>query len=174
MNFNTQPTLENDLLILRPLKPEDLDQLFAVAADPLIWEQHPAKERSTRAGFEVFFEEALATKSAFLVIDKKSGAAIGSTRYFPGAGIPNAVEIGWTFLAREYWGTDYNPSMKKLMLDYAFQFVDNVLFMIHETNYRSQKAVEKIGGKRVTELDQTPIETRSSATVVYVIPKSST
>jgi RimJ/RimL family protein N-acetyltransferase len=178
MNFNTQPTLENDLIILQPLQPEHFDRLFEVAADPLIWEQHPAKERSTRAGFELFFNEAIATKSAFLVIDKKSGAAIGSTRYFPVAGIPNAVEIGWTFLAREYWGTDYNPSMKRLMLDYAFQFVDNVLFMIHETNYRSQKAVEKIGGKRVTELDHvpildhTPIETRSAATVVYVIHKS--
>jgi RimJ/RimL family protein N-acetyltransferase len=172
MNFNTQPRLENDLLILQPLKTEDLDRLFAVAADPLIWEQHPAKERSTRAGFELFFNEAMATNSSFLVLDKKSGAAIGSTRYYPVAGIPNAIEIGWTFLAREYWGSDYNPSMKKLMLDYAFRFVDNVVFMIHEDNYRSQKAVEKIGGKRITELDHHPIETRSSATVVYVIHKS--
>jgi RimJ/RimL family protein N-acetyltransferase len=172
MNFNTQPTLENDLLILKPLQAGDFDRLFEVASDPLIWEQHPAKERSTRAGFEVFFKEALETKSAFLVIDKKSGAAIGTTRYYPVAGIPNAIEIGWTFLARQYWGTACNPSMKKLMIDYAFGFVDNVLFMIHETNYRSQKAVEKIGGIRVTGIDDVPFETRSSANVVYVIRKT--
>ena len=171
MNFNGQPTLENDLLILQPLKAEDFDRLYAVASDPLIWEQHPAKERSTRAGFLAFFNEALATKTAFLVIDKKSGAAIGTTRYYPVAGIPNAVEIGWTFLARQYWGSEYNRRMKALMLDYAFRFVDHVVFVIHETNYRSQKAVEKIGGLRITELDHVPIESRSAATVVYVIHK---
>ena len=172
MNFNGQPTLENDLLILRPLQAEDLDRLFAVASDPLIWEQHPAKERATRAGFELFFKEALATKTAFLVLDKASGAAIGTTRYYPVSGVPNAVEIGWTFLGRQYWGSDYNRSMKKLMLDYAFRFVDNVVFMIHEDNYRSQKAVEKIGGVRITELDHIPIETRSAANVIYVIHKT--
>ena len=172
MNFNGQLQLENDLLILQPLRAEDFDKLFEVASDPLIWEQHPAKERSTKAGFELFFKEAMETKTTFLVIDKKSTAAIGTTRFYPVAGIPNAIEIGWTFLARHYWGTEYNRSMKKLMLDYAFRFVDNVVFMIHENNYRSQRAVEKIGGRRISQLDNIPIETRSPANVIYVIHKN--
>ena len=83
MNVNWQPHLENDLLILRPLKAEDFDALFKVASDPLIWEQHPAKNRSTKEGFELYFNEGLATNSAFTVIDKKSGDVIGSTRFFP-------------------------------------------------------------------------------------------
>jgi len=81
MNVNWQPQLENDLLILRPLKAEDFDALFKVASDPLIWEQHPAKSRSTKEGFELFFNEGLAANTAFTVIDKKSGEVIGSTRF---------------------------------------------------------------------------------------------
>jgi len=167
MNPNWQPTLENDLLIVKPLTAEDFDNLCKVASDPLIWEQHPAKERSTKAGFEPFFEEAMESKGAFVVIDKKSGEVIGSTRYYPVMESANAIEIGWTFLARQYWGGHYNKSLKKLMMDYAFRFVDHVLFYIHETNFRSQKAVENIGGKRITHLNNTPLTTRSTATVIY-------
>jgi RimJ/RimL family protein N-acetyltransferase len=172
LKFDTQPTLENDLLLLKPLKAEDLDNLFKAASDPLIWEQHPAKERSTKAGFELFFKEAMESKGAFIVIDKKSGEAIGSTRFYPVSESANAIEIGWTFLARQYWGSDYNKSMKKLMMDHAFQFVDNVLFYIHETNYRSQRAVEKIGGQRITHLDNTQLVPRSPSTVIYRIHKT--
>lgn len=172
MNLNWQPTLENDLLILKPLTAEDFDDLFNVASDPLIWEQHPAKERSTKAGFEPFFKEAMESKGAFIVIDKKTGTAIGSTRYYPVLESANAIEIGWTFLARQYWGGNYNKSMKKLMMDYAFQLVADVLFYIHDTNYRSQKAVENIGGQRITHLNNTLLSTRSAATVIYRIHKS--
>jgi RimJ/RimL family protein N-acetyltransferase len=172
MNPDWQPTLKNDLLILQPLTAEDFDDLFEVASDPLIWEQHPAKERSTKAGFESFFKEAMESKGAFVVIDKKSGEVIGSTRYYPVMESANAIEIGWTFLARHYWGGNYNKSMKKLMMDHAFRFVDNVLFYIHETNYRSQKAVENIGAKRILQLENIPLSTRSAATVIYQIHKS--
>ena len=169
MNVNWQPHLENDLLILRPLKAEDFDALFKVASDPLIWEQHPAKNRSTKEGFELYFNEGLATNSAFTVIDKKSGDVIGSTRFAPVKESANAIEIGWTFLGRQYWGNAYNKSMKALLMDYAFQFVDNVLFYIHEDNIRSQKAVEKLGGVRITQLDGVSLSARPTANVIYRI-----
>jgi RimJ/RimL family protein N-acetyltransferase len=169
MNVNWQPLLENDLLILRPLKAEDFDALFKVASDPLIWEQHPAKNRATKEGFELYFNEGIAMNSAFVVIDKKSGDVIGSTRFALVKESPNAIEIGWTFLDRQYWGSAYNKSMKGLLMDYAFQFVDNVFFYIHEDNYRSQKAVEKLGGVRITELDGVPLSTRPTANVIYRI-----
>jgi RimJ/RimL family protein N-acetyltransferase len=171
MNVNWQPHLENDLLILRPLKAEDFDALFKVASDPLIWEQHPAKSRSTKEGFELFFNEGLAANTAFTVIDKKSGEVIGSTRFAPVKESANVIEIGWTFLGRQYWGTDYNKSMKALLMDYAFQFVDNVLFYIHEDNYRSQKAVEKLGGTRITQWDGVPLSTRPTANVIFRVQK---
>jgi RimJ/RimL family protein N-acetyltransferase len=172
MNTNWQPHLENDLLILRPRKAEDFDALFKVASDPLIWEQHPAKNRSTKEGFELYFNEGLATNSAFTVIDKKSGDIIGSTRFFPIKESANAIEIGWTFLGRQYWGSAYNKSMKALMMDYAFQFVDNILFYIHENNIRSQKAVEKLGGVKITQLDGIPLSTRPTANVILRIQKA--
>ena len=169
MNINWQPLLENDLLILRPLKAEDFDALFKVASDPLIWEQHPAKNRSTKEGFELYFNEGLAANTAFTVIDKKSGDVIGSTRFAPVKESANAIEIGWTFLGRQYWGNAYNKSMKALLMDYAFQFVDNVLFYIHEDNIRSQKAVEKLGGVRITQLDGVSLSARPTANVIYRI-----
>ena len=56
------------------------------------------------------------------------------------------IEIGWTFLARSYWGSRYNGEMKQLMLQHALQFVESVIFLIGPENIRSRKAVEKIGG----------------------------
>lgn len=171
MNVNWQPRLENDLIILRPLKADDFDPLFNVASDPLIWEQHPTKNRSTKEGFDIYFKEGLASNTAFAVIDKKSGAIIGSTRFNPVIESANAIEIGWTFIGRQYWGSDCNKSMKTLLMDYAFQFVDNVLFYIHESNYRSQKAVEKLGATKITQLDGVTLSTRPTANVIYKVRK---
>src|ERR1041384_6127067 len=56
------------------------------------------------------------------------------------------IEIGWTFLARRHWGGSYNSELKRLMLDNALQFVENVVFYVCETNCLSQKSMEKIGG----------------------------
>jgi RimJ/RimL family protein N-acetyltransferase len=71
---------------------------------------------------------------------------IGSSRYFGYDPAANEVEIGWSFLARTYWGGRYNGEMKRLMLDHAFAFVDRVVFIIGPENRRSRRAIEKIGG----------------------------
>src|ERR1700722_15159835 len=102
--FDLQPTLDNDLVVLRPVREEDFESLYKVASDPLIWEQHPAKDRCQRNVFEAFFNEAIVLKAAFVVIDKITGEIIGSTRFHPVKETQNAIEIGWTFLARKYWG----------------------------------------------------------------------
>jgi RimJ/RimL family protein N-acetyltransferase len=138
--------LVGEFLELRPLRPDDWDALFAVASDPLIWEQHPARDRYREPVFRKFFGEALESGGAFAVVDRKTQVVIGSTRFYGYDPKKREVEIGWTFLARAYWGGRYNGEMKRLMLDHAFQFVDTVLFIIGPTNFRSQKAVEKIGG----------------------------
>jgi N-acetyltransferase len=169
--FDLQPTLEDHLLLLRPLTPQDFEGLYDVAADPLVWEQHPAKNRCERDVFELFFADAMASGGAFAVIDKETGKIIGSTRFHRIKESENAIEIGWTFLARKYWGGRYNRSMKKLMIDWALQFVDNILFYIDENNRRSQKAVEKIGGERIYVIEGTQLEVRSNASVIYNITK---
>jgi len=144
-----QPTLEGALVRLRPLRRDDYSALYAVASDPLIWEQHPANDRWKPEVFEAFFREALASNGAVLATDAKDGRVIGSSRYHGYAPERSEVEIGWTFLARSHWGGLYNREMKQLMLRHAFQFVDRVLFLIGPNNIRSQRAIEKIGGVRV-------------------------
>jgi len=147
-SFDLQPNLKGELIELRPLRPEDWDDLFAVASDPLIWEQHPESDRYKEDVFKIFFREALESGGAFVIIDKKSQQIIGSTRFYGYDPEKSEIEIGWTFLARKYWGGRYNAEMKQLMLAHAFQFVENVVFFVGENNIRSQKAMEKISATR--------------------------
>ena len=148
MPFDLQPVLKGKLLQLRPLREEDWDDLFAVAADPLIWEQHPEPDRYTEKVFRGFFREAMESGGALIVTDTQDGRVIGSSRYNAYDPVNSEIEIGWTFLARRYWGGEYNLEMKQLMLQHAFQFVRRVNFLVGPQNFRSQKAMEKIGGVR--------------------------
>jgi len=149
MPFDFQPTIKGVLVELRPLRPDDWDPLFAVASDPLIWEQHPARDRYKPDVFRAFFREALASGGALTALDRKDGRIIGSSRFHDYNEQVSEVEIGWTFLARSHWGGRYNREMKQLMLRHAFQFVERVVFLIGRENLRSQKAIEKLGGIRV-------------------------
>jgi N-acetyltransferase len=144
-----QPVLKGELLELRPLRPEDFDDLYAVAADPLIWDQHPHNTRYQEEVFRKFFQDALASGGALIAIDSETGRVVGSSRYDGYNQEKSQVEIGWTFLARSHWGGVYNGEMKRLMLEHAFKFVNNVVFVIGTQNFRSQKAVEKLGAVRV-------------------------
>ncbi|HKC63101.1 MAG TPA: GNAT family N-acetyltransferase [Pyrinomonadaceae bacterium] len=146
MPFDLQPTLKGELLQLRPLRPEDFDALYAVASDPLIWEQHPQKDRYLEDVFRQFFREALQSGGALVAIDAKDRQIIGSSRFHAYDEEKSEIEIGWTFLARSHWGVGYNREMKKLMLGHAFRFVERVIFLVGTENLRSQRAVEKIGG----------------------------
>ena len=152
--LDRQPLLEGELVQLRPLRESDFASLFAIASDPLLWEQHPSKERTQRAVFEGWFHDALESGGALAVIDRRDGRIIGTSRFEGHDRSRRAVEIGWTFLARSHWGGPYNAEMKRLMLRHAFGSVDRVLFRVHSLNLRSQRAVEKLGAVRVgTEVD---------------------
>jgi len=164
-----QPHLIGDLVELRPLRPTDWDALFAVASDPLIWEQHPARDRYQLEVFRVFFLEALASGGAFVVVDRTTRRIIGSSRYFGYEPAKRELEIGWTFLARPYWGGRYNAAMKRLMLDHAFTFVDRVIFLVGTDNLRSRKALEKIGAVIVEQRQKTDPDGLVLEQVVYAI-----
>jgi RimJ/RimL family protein N-acetyltransferase len=146
MPFDLQPVLKGDLLELRPLRADDFDELYAVASDPLIWEQHPASDRHREDVFREFFRGALESGGAFVVVDSEAGRVIGSTRFHAYDEGKGEVEIGWTFLARSHWGGRFNGEMKRLMLAHAFKFVGSVVFLVGPDNHRSRRAVEKIGG----------------------------
>ena len=148
MEFEFQPTLSGSLLQLRPLKEDDYGALFNVASDPLIWEQHPAKNRYENSVFAALFDESLASGGALIAIDVQTHGIIGSSRYHGYDQAASEIEIGWTFLARSHWGGLYNGEMKRLMLNHAFKYVDSVVLIVGPDNRRSQRAVEKIGGVR--------------------------
>lgn len=150
--INWQPAhLESEYVKLVPLQESDFEALFAVASDPLIWEQHPAWDRYKREVFQTFFDKALATGSAFGIYDKSTGELIGSTRYYDYKPEESSVAVGYTFFARKYWGGKFNQSGKKLVIDYALQFVENICFHIAPNNIRSQQAIMKIGAVKHRE-----------------------
>ncbi|GAB3920605.1 GNAT family N-acetyltransferase [Mucilaginibacter myungsuensis] len=148
--FDRQAILADNIVRLIPLKEDDFDTLYAVASDPLIWEQHPNKDRYQREVFQTFFQGAIESKGAYLIIHKETDKVIGSTRFYD-TEEENAIAIGYTFYAREYWGGKYNPSAKKLMMDHALKYFGAVIFHIGSTNFRSQKAIERLGAKKIGE-----------------------
>ena len=172
MSFDLQPHLKGELIELRPLTAEDWEDLFAVASDPLIWEQHPENDRYKKDVFKIFFKGALESGGAFVVIDTKDKQIIGSTRFHGYDPEKSEIEIGWTFLARKYWGGRYNREMKQLMLTHAFKFVENVVFFVGENNIRSRKATEKIGGIKSGMVEKIYGKRPPSLNVRYVIKKS--
>jgi len=163
VSFDKQPFLLAELLELRPLREDDFEALFRVAADPLIWEQHPERNRYQEATFRAFFEEALTSGGALVALDRANGRVIGSSRYHGYEAERSVIEIGWSFLARAYWGGRYNGEMKRLMVEHAFRSVKRVIFIIGPDNRRSQRAVEKIGGVRAG----TTIDPHGRERVVY-------
>jgi N-acetyltransferase len=143
-----QPTLTGPSVIVRPIAAEDWTELFAAGADPEIWKVHPRSDRYTEPVFREYFDSAVASKMAFVFVDRPTGRLIGSSRYYGYQPERSEIEIGWTFIARSHWGGKTNREVKRLMLDHAFTFVDTVIFWVGEKNWRSQGAMEKIGGVR--------------------------
>jgi RimJ/RimL family protein N-acetyltransferase len=167
------PILEGERLLLRPLRPDDWDALFAVASDREIWALHPAHDRWQEPVFRAFFEDALANTGALAVIEKASGEIVGSSRfqgYDPADG--GSVEIGWTFLARRLWGGGYNAEMKRLMLAHALRYVERVVFRVGETNVVSRGAMKNIGGKLTDRTDITILAGEPVPHVIYEIDRA--
>jgi len=151
MEIDLQPILENERVLVTPLCDEDFENLYAVASDPKIWEQHPNKDRWQREVFKKFFEGAMESKGAFKIIDKKTGEIAGSTRFYNFSSDDKSIVIGYTFYATKYWGTGLNPTVKRLMMDYIFQFADRILLNVGATNLRSQIAVTRLGATKIGE-----------------------
>jgi N-acetyltransferase len=171
MAFDLQPHLQGELIELRPLTRNDWEQLFAVASDSLIWQQHPEPDRYKNEVFRIFFEDAMESGGAFVIIDRKRRRLIGSTRFYGYNAEKSEIEIGWTFLARKYWGGRYNAEMKRLLLNHAFKFVKRVVFFVGENNIRSQRAMEKLGAIRVGRAMRTYGNHPATPNLKYVMKK---
>lgn len=154
--MNIQPTLESELLIVRPLQQSDFDELFKAAADPLIWELHPQPDRYKPEVFQKFFEESMKSGGALAIVDRKTNQVIGSSRYYDFSEEKSSVIIGYTFLSRNYWGGHFNRDLKKLMVNYALRFVKATRFQVALGNFRSQRAMEKLGAEKIG-IEEVPI-----------------
>ena len=172
MTFDIQPkNLQNELIKLVPLHENDFEEMYEVASDPLVWEQHPNKLRYQRAVFQNFFQGAIESKGAFFVRDAETNEAIGSSRFYDYNEDDNSILIGYTFIGRKYWGKDYNKALKKLMMEYAFQYADTIYFHIGANNIRSQKAIEKIGAIKIDENEVIYYGEESKLNYIYRINK---
>ena len=169
--INFQPLLQNDLVIAQPLKEADFESLYIAASDPLIWEQHPNKNRYQRPAFENYFKGAIESGGAFLIKDALTKEIIGSTRYSDYNAETNTVSIGYTFLIRSQWGKGHNYVLKKLMLDYIFKFVNSVTFYIGAVNKRSQISIERFGAIKTGEEEMAYYGEEDKLNFIYAITK---
>ncbi|WP_430612935.1 GNAT family N-acetyltransferase [Flavobacterium sp. JP2137] len=169
--MDIQVVLETETAWLSPLAIDDFDALYAVASDAKIWEQHPNKDRWKRAVFANFFEGAIQSRGAYKITHKTTGNTVGSTRFYDYNAVDNSILIGYTFYAVSQWGKGLNTTVKKAMLDYAFQFVSKVYFHIGSTNIRSQIAISRLGAEKLREEEITYFGEAPKMNFIYQISK---
>jgi len=139
--------LENKIVKLRQTKEEDFEDLYKQGGHPIIWEQHLEKDRHKRDKFLEYFNSGIKNEFGSLtIINKKNNKIVGLTRIYDFKEEDLSVKLGYTFIGKEYWGSNINYNVKKLILDYVFSFLNTVFFDVFEKNIRSQKSVMKIGG----------------------------
>ena len=156
-------SLETNAFSLEQTTSSDFEPLYGVASNPVVWEQHPENDRWKRPVFSSFFEGAMENDlGCFTIRDKSAGVVIGSTRFFSYDALGESVRLGYTFLCPKYWGSGANQEMKEVLLEQAFTIVENVYFDIGKENFRSRKAVEKLGAVECADEEEK---------VVYVLSK---
>lgn len=163
MTFDPKADLNGATLSLRQMQANDWDAVYAEASKPALWAGHPATDRWQEPAFRAIFEGGLANPDGCYVIHQKDrDAVVGITRYY--GTTDTETRIGYTFVALDLWGTGVNAELKKLMLDHAFTALERVYFDIGAENWRSRKAVEKLGAALSTSDDPDK--------AVYVLDKS--
>lgn len=165
-----QPThLSNELVQLLPLQHTYFQALFCVASDPLIWEQHPNPNRYMINDFTLFFEGAMASGGAFIILDSASQQPVGSSRFYEYDSDRLEVKIGYTFFARSCWGKGYNAAAKALMIGYALQWAQTIIFHVGAGNLRSQIAMQRLGACEVGRQEVAYFGEPSKVNIVYEI-----
>lgn len=140
-----QPLISGNDISIRPLLESDFEELFSCASDKDIWSGHPSQDRYKYSEFKLYFQSAIESGTSVVVYENASNNIIGLSRYYFPDAARNNISIGFTFLAKEYWGGKTNYELKKIMLEHAFRFYDSVWFHIGPSNIRSQKATLKVG-----------------------------
>lgn len=167
----TQLPLESERLVLLPLKKEDFASLYDIGSDPLLWEQHPNKNRYELVEFRNFFKGALESNGAYKIMDNQHHV-VGCSRYYDYDANDNSIFVGYTFIGRAFWGKGLNQELKHLMINHAFKEVDIVRFHIGETNFRSQKSIERFGAVKTGEIAIAYYREPTRQNFIYEITKT--
>jgi RimJ/RimL family protein N-acetyltransferase len=145
--------LENEHVLLRPLRPQDRASLRAIALDPEIWRYFVVKV-DTEADFDAFFDFCSAEQEArrwvvFHITDKRSGRAAGSMSYLNMAEKDGRLEIGASWLGRDFRGRGVNKWAKFLMLGHAFDVLgaQRVEFKTDVLNVMARRGLSNIGAR---------------------------
>ncbi|MDE1150382.1 MAG: GNAT family protein [Azospirillaceae bacterium] len=147
----TPVTLVGTVVRLEPLSHEHLAGLIAVGLAPVLWRWVPTQvttPEEMRAYVVAALEERDRHASLpFAIVDKASGAVIGSTRYGNIDGVNRRVEIGWTWVARSHQRTGANTDAKRLLLTHAFEVLGahRVELKTDALNQQSRAAIARIG-----------------------------
>ena len=152
-NFDPQPVLLDGRHVrLEPLKQDHAAALFSASQTPEIWRWLPIPMFGALAEVESWIAEAIKTQSggtevAFAIVRKSDGVAVGSTRYLDIRRPHRALEIGWTWLAREAQRTPINTEAKLLLLTHAFESHGAVRVQLKtdERNEQSRAAIGRLG-----------------------------
>ena len=146
-------TLEGQHVQLEPLRREHLAGLAEVGLDPELWRWIPTAVRTSEE-MAAYIESALQEQERgvslpFVVVEKATGRAIGSTRYGNIERAHHRVEIGWTWVARDWQRTAVNTEAKYLLLRHAFESLGcvRVELKTDSLNERSRAAILRIGAK---------------------------
>lgn len=138
---------------LLPLEESHFEELYQVASDPLLWTHIPT-DCSVREKFDRTVRLALQEREAgrqypFVIFHQPTQRLIGSTRFIDIEPRDRKLEIGFTFIMREYWGTNVNFECKLLLMTFAFETLGAIRVQLKtkDSNIRSRTAIEKIGGK---------------------------
>lgn len=153
-NWITHPTiLTGQIVDLIPLEKEHFEELYIAASDKELWQFIPT-DCSVKETFEKVYTASLIEREKgneypFVIYHKQTKKIIGSTRFFEIFPEHRKLEIGWTWIVKDYWGTTVNPECKLLLLTFCFETLKTVRVQLKtkDTNLRSRKAIEKIGGK---------------------------
>ena len=146
--LNTKIQFRESGLLLRPIRYEDCDAMFALTQDENMWTYFTA-DLSKRGQLEAWIREAVENDSrlALTIVDESSNQIAGSTSIANYSQRDQRAEIGWTWIGKNFQGTGLNARVKKILLDYLFKGcqMKRVELKTDVLNIPARRALLKIG-----------------------------
>lgn len=145
--------LENEHVLLRPVRPEDRTALHAIAMDPRIWRYFVYRVQ-TDDDFDAFFDLGITDQEAgrrvvYYIADKSTGEAAGSMSFGNIMEQDGRLEIGWSWLGVNSQGKGVNRWAKFLMMQHAFEQLgaERVEFKTDRLNVQARHGLGNIGAR---------------------------